>query len=442
MSTKLDRIAEIAKDKPKEQFTSLIHLIDKEMLKQCHKELNGNKAIGTDNVTKQEYEVNLEENIDNLMVSMKNHTYRPQPVKRVYIPKSNSEKKRPLGIPAYEDKIVQLAINKILKVIYEQDFLDCSFGFRQNRSCHDAIKILDVYLTKKNTNYVVDADIKGFFDHVNHDWMMKFLEVRIKDPNLLRLIGRFLKSGIMEQGKFYKVYEGTPQGGLISPILGNLYLHYVLDLWFEKVVKKYCVGKAYLVRYADDFIACFETEKDAKAYYSALGKRLNKFNLEIAEDKTKIMSYGAKVYHEYKNKGGPKPPTFDFLGFTHYCDCNKDGRYRTKRRTSNKKFRASLMRCKQWIVKSRTLPLFEIIKKLKQKLTGYYRYYGISDNMKNVCNYEKRVLLLVYKWLNRRSQKRSYKWSGFRKMLSYFNLPKPKLYVSIFELKPTISYIL
>jgi len=207
MSTKLDRIAEIAKEKPKGQFTSLIHLIDKEMLKQCHKELDGNKAIGIDNVTKQEYEANLEENIDNLIISMKNHTYRPQPVKRVYIPKANSEKKRPLGIPAHEDKIVQLAINKILKVIYEQDFLDCSFGFRPNRSCHDAIKILDVYLTKKNTSYVVDADIKGFFEHVNHEWMMKFLEVRIKDPNLLRLIGRFLKSGIMEQGKFYKVYE-------------------------------------------------------------------------------------------------------------------------------------------------------------------------------------------------------------------------------------------
>ncbi|MCJ7690576.1 MAG: reverse transcriptase domain-containing protein [Clostridiaceae bacterium] len=226
MSTKLDRIAEIAKEKPKEQFTSLIHLIDKEMLKQCHKELNGRKATGTDNVTKQEYEMNLEENIDSLIICMKNHTYRPQPVKRVYIPKSNSEKKRPLRIPSYEDKIVQLAINKILKVIYEQDFLDCSFGFRPNRSCHDAIKILDVYLTKKNTNFVVDADIKGFFDHVNHGWMMKFLEVRIKDPNLLRLIGRFLKSGIMEEGKFYKVYEGTPQGGLISPTLANVYLHY------------------------------------------------------------------------------------------------------------------------------------------------------------------------------------------------------------------------
>ena len=212
MSTKLDGIAEIAKEKPKEKFTSLIHLIDKDMLMQCHKELKENKATGIDKVTKQEYEMNLEPNINDLIVRMKNHTYRPQAVRRIYIPKPNSDKKRPLGIPSYEDKMVQMAINKILKAIYEQDFLDCSFGFRENRSCHDALKILDLYLTDRNTNYVVDADIKGFFDHVSHEWMMKFLGERIKDPNLLRLIGRFLKAGIMEEGKFYKVYEGTPQG--------------------------------------------------------------------------------------------------------------------------------------------------------------------------------------------------------------------------------------
>ena len=219
-------------------------------------------------------------------------------------------------------------------------------------------------------------------------------------------------------------------------------MHYALDLWFEKVVRKYCKGKVYLVRYADDFIACFVTEKDARAYYAALVKRLNKFNLEIAEDKTKIMSYGAKVYNQYKYKGGPKPPTFEFLGFTHYCDCDRYGRYRTKRKTSKKKFKASLMRCKQWIIESRTLPLSEIMEKLKQKLVGYYRYYCITDNMKNVRKYEKRVLLLVYKWLNRRSQRKSYDWGQYRKMLNSYKFPKPKLYVSIFELKQTISYIM
>jgi group II intron reverse transcriptase/maturase len=252
MYTKLERIAEVARNNPKDKFTSLMHLVNKEMLTMCHYELSGNKATGVDKVTKKDYEANLEENIDDLLIRMKAFKYRPQPVKRVYIDKSGSNKKRPLGIPSYEDKIVQLAINKILKSIYEQDFMDSSFGFRQNRSCHDALKILNVYLSQKKVNYVVDADIKGFFDNVDHKWMMKFLEHRIADKNLLRYIGRFLKTGIMENGNFHKVYEGTPQGGIISPTLANIYLHYVLDIWFNNFIKKRCEGQAYIVRYADD----------------------------------------------------------------------------------------------------------------------------------------------------------------------------------------------
>ena len=215
MYTKLDRIAEIARDKAKDKFTSLIHLINKDMLIACQCELNGNKATGVDNVTKEEYSANLVNNINDLVDRMKTFKYRPQPVKRVYIDKSGSEKKRPLGIPAYEDKIVQLAIKKILKSIYEQDFMNSSFGFRENRGCHDAIKMLDVYLTNRNINYVVDADIKGFFDNVDHKWMIKFLEYKIADKNLLRYIGRFLKSGIMQGRVFHKTYQGTPQGGII-----------------------------------------------------------------------------------------------------------------------------------------------------------------------------------------------------------------------------------
>lgn len=298
MSTKLERIAEIAKEKPEEKFTSLIHLINKEMLVECHKELKRKKATGIDNVTKDEYEVNLEENIEVLLEKMKSFKYRPKPVRRVYIPKLGKDKNRPLGIPSYEDKMVQLAISKILGAIYEQDFLDSSFGFRPNRSCHSAIKILDVYLSKRKTNHVVDADIKGFFNHVDHKWLMKFLEHRIKDKNLLRYIARFLKSGVMEEGQFHKSYEGTPQGGIISPILANIYLHYTLDLWFEKVVRKRCKGQAYIVRYADDFVCCFELKEEAEVFYTALKVRLEKFNLEIAEDKTKIIYFGSRAYYE------------------------------------------------------------------------------------------------------------------------------------------------
>lgn len=442
MLTKLDRIAEIAKEKPKEKFTSLAHLINEEMLKMCHEELDRNKATGVDKITKDEYGTNLDDNIKDLLNRMKAHKYKPQPVRRVYIPKDDKGKVRPIGIPTYEDKIVQMALNKIINAIYEQDFLDCSFGFRPNRGCHDAIKILDVYLSRRNIQYVVDADIKGFFDHVDHKWMLKFLEHRIKDLNIIRLIGRFLKAGIMEKGAYHKIYEGTPQGGIISPTLGNIYLHYVLDLWFEKVVKMHCKGKAYLVRYADDTVACFELEEDANAYYKALVNRLSKFNLQIAEDKTKIIRFGRIVYDEYKNGKAPKPPTFDFLGFTHYCGCRKDGSFRVKRKTSAKKFRNSLKRCKIWLKKNRILPVDEVMKKLSVKLQGYYRYYGITDNIYNISNFRDKVSRLLFKWLNRRSQKRSFNWEKYNLFRKRCRLPRTKIYVNIFELNENISYIL
>lgn len=302
MNTKLDRIAEIARNKPKEKFTSLMHLVNKEMLLKCHYELSGNKATGVDDVTKKQYESNLDDNINNLVNRLKSFSYKPQPVRRVYIDKACSNKKRPLGIPAYEDKIVQSAINKILKSIYEQDLMDSSFGFRENRSCHDALKILDKYLCRRRTNYIVDADIKGFFDNVDHKWMMKFLEHRIDDKNLLRYIARFLKSGVMDNGKFMKAYEGTPQGGIISPTLANIYLHYVIDIWFNNFIKKRCNGLAYIVRYADDFVCCFQYENEAKAFYGALKVRLEKFGLEIAEDKTKIIYFGMESFYDRKFK--------------------------------------------------------------------------------------------------------------------------------------------
>ena len=254
------RIAEIAKTHPDMKFTSLAHLLNEEYLKQCHHELPNKKAAGIKGTTKELYGENLDENIRDLVSRMKCKSYRPVPVRRMYIPKPGSSKKRPLGIPEHEDKIVQKAITKILNSIYENDFLDCSFGFRPNRNCHDALKILNHYIEKRSVNYVVDVDIKGFFDNVDHTWMMEFLKLRIADPNLLRIIGRFLKGGYMEDGKKYKTDNGTPQGGVISPILANVYLHYVLDLWFEKRVRKLCKGQAYIVRYADDCVPRRQTK--------------------------------------------------------------------------------------------------------------------------------------------------------------------------------------
>ena len=386
-------------------------------------------------MTRRQYGENLAGNVDNLVARMKNQAYKPQPVRRAWIPKPGSNQKRPLGIPAYEDKLVQMAIAKTLNAIYEADFLPCSFGFRPDRGCHDALKILNVYLEKRNTNYVVDADIKGFFDHVDHQWMMKFLEHRIKDRNLLRLIARFLRSGVMEAGITRDTPEGTPQGGVVSPILANVYLHYVLDLWFEKVVRAKCRGHAYMVRYADDFVCCFEYREEAEAFYIALKERLAKFNLEIAEDKTRIIRFGRDA-----KAGGNKPGTFDFLGFTHYCDKNRKGQFRVKRRTSRKKYRMSLMRAKEWIRRQRHLTPKEFMPLLTQKLLGYYGYYAITDNSAMVHQFHNEVRKTLFKALNRRSQRRSYTWEGYDRFLKYYPLPRPRVQVNIYELRTHLSY--
>lgn len=345
METKLERIAQIARTNPKEEFTSLIHLINKETLIKCHKEMKEKKAVGVDKTTRAMYGEKLEENIEDLLGRMKRQAYKPQPVKRVYIPKVGTNKKRPLGIPAYEDKLVQSALAKILNAIYEQDFLECSFGFRPNRGCHDAIKLLDRILKKEEIKYIVDTDIKGFFDNVDHKWMIEFIGHRIKDVNLKRLISRMLKAGIIEAGIKHNTPQGTPQGGVVSPILANTYLHYTIDLWFEKIVRKYSKGKAYMVRYADDSVFCFQYEEDVENFYKALIARLGKFNLVVAEEKTKVIELKKRDIRETKDNR--ESNSFDFLGFTHYEGKDKNGRMRVKRKTSKKKYKASISRCKE-----------------------------------------------------------------------------------------------
>jgi group II intron reverse transcriptase/maturase len=436
METKLARIAEVAKANPNEKFTSLMHLINKEMLIQCHKEMSGRKATGIDEVTKAEYDRNLEESIDNLIARMKRQAYKPQPARRVNIPKPGTDKKRPLGIPAYEDKLVQSALRKILNAIYEQDFLECSFGFRPGRGGHDALKLLNKIVNKRQIRYVVDTDIKGFFDNVDHCWMMTFIEHRIEDKNLRRLIARFLKAGIMEAGIRYDTPRGTPQGGVCSPIMGNVYLHYVIDLWFEKIVRKYIKGKAYMVRYADDSIFCFEYKEDAISFYESLKKRLAKFNLEIAEEKTKIIELH-KDNNDDQNGG-----SFDFLGFTHYMGKDRNGNKQVMRKTSKKKYKESLLRCKGWIRKNRTMPVKQLMKKLIIKLQGHCNYYGVTGNRRTVGNFIDEVRSLIYKWLNRRSQKKSFDWSKFVLFLKKYPLPKAKVKVNIFEVGAGASYLM
>jgi RNA-directed DNA polymerase len=441
METKLTRIAELAKSNHDMVFTSLVHLLNEENLKQCHHELPKGKATGVNGVTKESYGEELDENIKSLVARLKKKAYRPVPVKRTYINKPGTKKKRPLGIPDHEDKIVQRALSKILNAIYENDFLDCSFGFRPNRNCHDALKILNQYIEKRNTNYIVDADIKGFFDNVDHEWLMKFLKHRINDPNLLRIIARFLKGGYMEEGKYFDTDRGTPQGGVISPILANVYLHYVLDLWFHKVVKKHCKGQAFMVRYADDFVCSFQYESDAKDFYSALIKRLQMFNLEVAEAKTKIITFGRQAEKEGKDNNQGKPPTFDFLGFTHYCSKSKSGRFRVKRKSSRKKVNAKLKQQKEWLKTHRITDIKDIMARMNRSLKGYYNYYCITDNLPEVRTFVERIKQLLFKWMNRRSQRKSFTWDKFNLFLKKYPLPTPKIRVNIYDLKQDISYI-
>ena len=434
LETKLARIAQVVRERPQERLTSLIHLINEETLMACHREMEAKRAPGVDGQTKEEYGKRLEENVHDLVARMKRWAYRPQPVRRVYIPKPGSGKMRPLGIPAYEDKLVQAALAKILNVVYEAEFLDCSYGFRPGRGCHLALAELARIIETRNVNYVVEVDIKGFFDHVDHGWLMKFLAHRIADPNLLRLIARFLKAGVMEAGIVYDTPEGTPQGGVVSPILANVYLHYVLDLWFEKAVKKACKGEAYMVRYADDFVCCFQYEGEAKAFLKALRERLGKFNLEIAEEKTRILAFGRKAEEESRRNGKGKPATFDFLGFTHYCGRSRRGRFRVKRKTSRKKFRASLKRCNEWLRRNRHLPMAELMAELGKKLQGYYRYYGVTDNSAMLGEFLHHVRRLLFKWLNRRSQRKSFDWERFNLLLAKHPLPRPKIHVNLYAL--------
>lgn len=431
MQTKLARIAGLAKAKPKESFTSLYHLLNEELLRQCHQELDGTKATGVDAVTQAEYEEHAEENIRNLVERLKKRQYHPQPVRRVYIPK-DANSKRPLGIPSYEDKIVQLGLNKILQAIYEQDFLNMSYGFRPNRSCHDALRALNRALEYGRTSYVVDADIRSFFTNVDHEWLMKFLKLRISDPNIHQLIRRFLKAGVMENGVWEATEDGTPQGSILSPLLSNVYLHYALDMWFEVAVKRACRGEAHIVRYADDYVCCFQYKDDAERFYQALLPRLAKFQLSIAEEKTKIVEFGRFAAENRKRRGQGKPETFDFLGFTHYCSKSLKGKFRVKRKTSKKKFNAKVKAFHEWLRTERHTDEKELMKTVKQKLIGHYRYYGITDNSQSMETFAFRVRKALFKWLNRRSQRRSFSYEQFERFLMRHPLPAPKIYVSIY----------
>lgn len=432
VATKLQRIAEKARQEPNFVFTSLFHLMNVELLWGCFVDLRGDAAAGIDQLTKKEYGENLAANLTKLVERLHRMSYIPQPVRRVYIPKVGSDKLRPLGIPALEDKLVQAGLVRILESIYERDFIDDSYGFRPKRGCHDALRALSREVEDGQVNYIVEADIRGFFDNVDHDWLLRFLGHRIADRRVLRYIKRFLKAGVMEDGKAKASERGTPQGGVISPLLSNVYLHYALDIWFERGFRKTCSGTARLIRYADDFVVCFRHRENAARFYRDLSDRLAKFGLEVAPEKTKILEFGPLAVLQAKRRG-EKAETFDFLGFTHYCGRTRNGRrFRMKRKTSAKKYRAKLQMFKEWLKASRTLPTGELMAKAAVKMRGHFAYYGVTDNWQGICRFYHDITALLYKWLDRRGKRGSMSWPKFKLLLGKFPLPKPRIVVNMF----------
>jgi len=325
-----------------------------------------------------------------------------------------------------EDKIVQRAVVMILERIYEVDFCDTSYGFRPGRSCHQALSVLGQIIATKKVDWISDADIAGFFDNVCHQRLVELLGIRIHDPRMLRMISRLLKAGVMIEGLRHDTDEGVAQGSVLSPLLANVYLHYVLDQWFECDVRPRLRGEAYIIRYADDFICAFELESDARRFQDVLVKRLARFSLQLAEEKTKLLRFGRFARRECQRQGEGAPGTFDFLGFTHYCGTSRAGRFKLKRRTAKKKFKAKVRDLKNWFHLHLTTPLSEVWSTLNAKLRGHYQYYGINDNWPWLMKFRGQAKRLAFRWLNRRSQSRSKNWRQFYAYMDRFSLATPR----------------
>jgi RNA-directed DNA polymerase len=425
VSTDLTRIRGKARKQPGLVFTSLYHHVtDLDNLRSCYEALDGDKAVGVDGVTKEQYGEDLEENLQCLSDRLKRMGYHPQPRRRSYIPKPGSEKGRPLGISCFEDKIVELAVKQVLEPIYEEIFEDSSYGYRPGRSQHSCLDKLGRTIQQKRVNHVVESDIRSFFDEVSHKWTLKFLEHRIGDPRILRLISRMLKGGIMEAGLVQSSEKGTPQGSILSPLLSNIYLHYVLDLWFSRRIKKQCQGEAHYFRFADDFLACFQFKGEAAHFKNRLNDRLEGFGLRVAEEKTRCIEFGRFARAEAQRRG-QKPEEFTFLGFTHYCGKTRKRNFRVKRRTSRKKFALSLRGFTDWARKSRAvLRKGEMLRRARTRIEGHLNYYAITDNSKLCSTYRYYATRILFKWINRKSQRRSYTWKGYMQALKWVGWPR------------------
>jgi RNA-directed DNA polymerase len=402
---------------PAHRFQNLYGCLDESLLRLAWSRLNKHGAPGVDRVTIAEYGERLDENIQALVERLKRGEYRSRLIRRKYIPKGNG-KERPLGIPVVEDRLLQGAVRLVLEAIYENDFLPLSYGYRPGVGARQAVKDLADELQFGRYGYVVEADIKGFFDALDHGWLLEMLRERIDDEPFLGLIASWLKAGILERdGTVVHPDTGTPQGGTVSPVLANIYLHYVLDLWFDRVVKPRCRGQAYLIRFADDFLCAFQFKDEAERFYRVLPKRLDKFALKVAPDKTHLLRF-SRFYASRRRR-------FSFLGFEFYWEADSKGTPRVWRRTARTKLRASIKACKDWLKANRHRPLGVLLPTLARKVRGHYNYFRAVGNGRALWRFDKEVTRLLYKWLNRRSQRRSLTWPKLKRLLERVAFPRP-----------------
>jgi len=419
MSTQLDKIANKAKQNPQLRFTSLSHLISPSFLIETWKEMNQRGSPGVDGETMEAFNQDLENNINRLYLKLRAGKYQAPPVRRVNIPKSNG-KTRPLGIPTVEDRLLQKAVTKILNAIFEQDFLECSYGFRNGRSPHDALTTLRTHFLKNKTKIVYEADIRGYFNHVSHSWLTKMIELRIADPGILRLIGKWLKAGAMKDGVVTINSEGTPQGGPISPCLANVYLHYVLDLWFRKIRKSF-KGEVHLVRFVDDFVVCFQDSRDARVFQGMVRERLGKFGLETVPEKTRLLLFG-RFAREHKSFSGIELGTFDFLGFKHVCGKDLKGNFALVRIPSQKSLKKFLDRTYAWLRKNMHKKRRVQQEHLTAMLRGFYQYFSLHHCHKKLCWVKREVEMQWRRILKDQSQRHHVYWNYLTKS-EWFQLP-------------------
>lgn len=423
ISTKLQRIAKLAKEAPTVSFTTLAHNIDLEFLREAYRQTRKDGAVGIDGVDAETYEQELDSNLSRLLESFKSGKYKAPPVRRVHIPKGDGTKTRPIGIPTFEDKILQRAVLMVLEAIYEQDFLDCSYGFRKNRSQHQALEALWKRLVRTGGAWVLEVDLQDFFNTLRYEHLRSFLDFRVRDGVIRRMIDKWLKAGVMEEGELRFPESGTPQGGVISPLLANIYLHEVIDRWFHDIVQPMLGGEAHLIRFADDFVIVFARERDARRVWQVLPQRVERYGLSVHPEKTRLI--------HFTPPDGGGGGTFDFLGFTHHWGKSRKGNWTVVRRTANDRFTRSLKRIAEWCAEHRHDHLREQAAQLKRKVVGHYNYYGITGNHQALQRFRFAVESIWLHWLRRRSHKHRLPWVVFKLLLERYPLPRPRVVKSM-----------